>query len=43
MRSKNGGISGKIIKVVHDDRHEQVEHQEGAQEDEGDEVDVSEV
>ena len=28
VSSENGGVSGQVIKVVHDDSHEQVEHQE---------------
>ena len=28
MGSKNGGISRKIVKVIHDDSHEQIEHLE---------------
>ena len=37
---QNGWVSSQVIKVVHDDGHEEVEHDERAQEDEGDEVDV---
>lgn len=37
---QNGWVSSQVIKVVHDDGHEEVEHDERAQEDEGDKVDV---
>ncbi len=37
---QDGRVSGQVVEVVHDDGHEQVEHQEGAEEDEGDEVGV---
>ena len=40
VRAQYWGVSGEIVKVVHDDSHEQVQHDEGAEEDEGDEVDV---
>ena len=35
MGSQNRRISGEVVKVIHDDSNEQVEHDEGAQEDEG--------
>ncbi len=40
---EDGGVPGEVIKVVHDDRHKEVEHEEGAEEDEGDKVHVGEV
>ena len=40
MRPENGRVPGQVVEVVHDDGHEEVEHDERAQEDEGDEVDV---
>lgn len=40
MRSKNRGIASEVIEVVHNDRHEEIEHEEGAEEDEGDEIEV---
>ena len=43
MSSQNGGIACQVIEVVHDDSHEQVEHKEGAKEDEGDEIGVGHV
>lgn len=43
MRTQDGRVSGQVVKVVHDDCHEQVEHEERAEEDEGDKVDVGEV
>ena len=36
-------VSGEVIKVVHDDGHEQVEHEEAAEEDEGDKEEVGDV
>ena len=38
--AEDRGVPRQIVKVVHDDGHEQVEHDEAAEEDEGDEVDV---
>ena len=43
MSSQDGGVSGEVVEVVHDDSHEQVEHQEAAEEDEGDKEGISEV
>ena len=43
MSSQDGGVSGEVVEVVHDDSHEQVEHKEGAKEDEGDEIGVGHV
>ena len=43
VRSQDGGVSGQVVEVVHDDGHEQVEHEEGAENEEGDEVNVGEV
>ena len=40
---EDGGVPGQVVEVVHDDGHEQVEHQEAAEEDEGDEEGVGEV
>ena len=40
MSAEDGRVSGQVVKVVHDDGDEQVEHQEGAEKDEGDEVGV---
>ena len=31
--TKNGGVSSKVVKVVHDDRHKEIEHEEAAKED----------
>ena len=36
--AQDGGVPGQVVEVVHDDGHEQVEHDEAAEEDEGDEV-----
>ena len=43
VRAQYGRVSGEVVKVVHDDSHEQVQHDEGAEEDERDEVDVRHV
>ncbi len=40
MRAQDGGVSGQVVEVVHDDGDEEVEHDEWTQEDEGHEVDV---
>ena len=34
---------GEVVKVVHDDGNEEVQHDESAKEDEGDKVDVGAV
>ena len=36
-------VSGEVIKVVHNDSNEQVEHEKAAEEDEGDEEEVGDV
>ena len=41
--TQDGTVSGEVVEVVHDDGHEQVEHEEAAEEDEGDEEGVGEV
>ena len=38
--TKDGGISGEVVKAVSDDGHNNVQHNERTQEDEGDEIDV---
>ena len=43
MRAEDGGVAGEVVEVVHDDRHEEVEHEEAAEEDEGDKEGVGEV
>ena len=43
VSTQDGTVSGEVVEVVHDDGHEQVEHQEAAEEDEGDEEGVGEV
>lgn len=40
MRSKNGGIASEVVKIIHNDSNEEIEHEEGGEEDEGDEVGV---
>ena len=42
VSAQDGRISGQVVEVVHDDGHEQVEHEEGAEEDEGDEIGIGE-
>ena len=37
------GLPGEVVKVVHDDSHEEVQHEEAAEEDEGDKVSIGEV
>ena len=43
MGTKDGPISGQVIKVIHDDRNKEVEDKEGTNDKETDEVDVSKV
>ena len=43
VSAKDWRVPGQVIEVVHDDSHEQVEHKEGAKEDERDEVGVGHV
>ena len=43
MGTQDRTVSGEVIKVVHDDGHEQVEHEEAAEEDEGDKEEVGDV
>ena len=39
----SGEVPGEVVKVVHDHSDEEVEHEEAAEEDEGDKIGVSEV
>ena len=41
VSAQNWRVSGEVIKVVHDDSNEQVEHEEGAKKYEGYKVSVS--
>ena len=41
--AKDGGVPREVVKVVHDDSHEEIEHEEAAQEDKGDEEEVGDV
>ncbi len=43
VRPQDGAVPGQVVEVVHDDGDEQVEHEERAEEDEGDEVGVGQV
>ena len=38
MSSQNRRIACQVIKVVHDDSHEEIQHQKGTEEDKGDEI-----
>ena len=40
MRPQNGAVSGKVVKIIHNDSHKQVEHDKGTQKDERNEVHV---
>ena len=42
MRAQDRRVPCQVVKVVHDDGDEEIEHEEGAEEDEGDEVGVGE-
>merc|ERR1719429_881492 len=41
--TEDGPVASEVIKVVHDDGNEEVEHQEGTDDEEADEVDVGKV
>ena len=43
VRAEDGGVPGQVVEVVHDDGHEQVEHDEATEEDEGDEVNIGDI
>ena len=43
VRTQDGPVASEVIKVVHDDGNEEVEHQEGTDDEEADEVDVGKV
>ena len=43
MRPQNGPVAGEVIKVVHDDCNEEIEHQEGTDDEEANEVDIGKV
>ena len=43
VSSQNGGVPGKIVKIVHNNSNEQVKHKKGAQEDECYKVGISEI
>ena len=40
VRSENRRVPRQVVKVVHDDSHKEVEHEEGGEEDKGNKVDV---
>ena len=41
--SENRPISGQVVEVVHDDGDEEIENEEGADDEEGDEVGIGEI
>jgi len=41
--AQDGGVPGQVVEVVHNDGHEQIEHEESGEEDEANEVAVGEV
>ena len=43
VTTQNGAVSGQVIETVHDDGDHDVQHDEAAQEDEGDVVAVGDV
>ena len=43
MRAEDGGIASQVVKVVHDDGHEEIEHDERTEKDERDEIEVGEI
>ena len=43
MGTQDGPVAGEVVKVVHDHGHEQVEDEEAADDEEGDEVEVGKV
>ena len=43
MRTQDGPVSCQVVKVVHDDGHEEVEDEEAADDEEANEVDVGDV
>ena len=43
VTAQNGAVSGQVIETVHNDGDHDVQHDEAAQEDEGDEVGVGDV
>ena len=40
VRAKDGGVSGQVVEAVRDHSHHDVQHDEGAEEDEGDKVEI---
>ena len=41
--TENGGVPGEVVEVVHDDSDEEIEHEEAAEEDKGDEEEIGDV
>ena len=41
--AQDGRVSRQVVEAVHDDGDDDVQHDEGAEEDEGDEVEVGHV
>ena len=40
VRAQDGGVSGQVVEAVRDHGHHDVQHDEGAEEDEGDKVEI---
>ncbi len=43
VETKDGPVPGQVVKVVHDDGNKEVQHEEGADDEEADEVGVGKV
>ncbi len=43
VEPKDGPVPGQVVEVVHDDGHKEVQHEEGADDEETDEVGVGKV
>ena len=43
VEPQDGPVPRQVVKVVHDDRHKEVEHEEGADDEEADKVGVGKV
>ena len=43
VRTKDGPVSGQVVKVVHDDSDEEIENKEGADNEEADEVGIGHI
>ena len=43
VRTENGPIPGQVVEVVHDDSDKEIENEEGADDEEGDEIGIGEI